>query len=192
MAQKPDPARELAFYHRVLVSQKCELARISKNSLPRDRSRETLVTRAAFRRTDKVIKSLRADMGKRVGGPLPSSQLGDGATAPPGRAARPPNFPPPAPPPPPPDIVVAAGIRDLAGAHKEGKRRRVEAPKQELPPVRRFLPTPIPRFNPSKPPPYTRSTPESRRRHTSRHRPKRKAPDRAYASQTPTQGRTGK
>ena len=79
MAQRPDPLlKELAFFRRVLASQKCELAQISKRSFRRDRSRETLETRAEIRKTGQVIRNLRAEMGKRDG----DTHSGEGGAAP--------------------------------------------------------------------------------------------------------------
>ena len=105
MAQRPDLLlNELAFFRRVLASQKRELAQISKRSVRRDGSRETLETRAEIRKTGQVIMDLRDDMRKRDGDTHP----GDGATAPERRSARPPSLPPPTPSPPPPDVSAAA------------------------------------------------------------------------------------
>ena len=116
MAQRPDPLlKELAFFRRVLASQKRELAQIIKRSVRRDRSRETLETRAEIRKTGQVIMNLRAEMGKRDGDTHP----GDGGTTPERRSARPPSLPPPTPSPPLPDVSAAAGVDNPAAAGRE-------------------------------------------------------------------------
>ena len=57
--------KELAFFRRLLVSQKRELAQTSKRSVRGDRSKRTLEIRADIRKTGGVIADLRAEMRKR-------------------------------------------------------------------------------------------------------------------------------
>ena len=146
--------KELAFFRRLLVSQKRELAQTSKSSVRGDRSKKTLEIRADIRKTGGVIADLRAEMGKRDG----DTQPGEGSPTPVRRVERLSSPLPPAPPPPPIDILGAVGGEAPSTAREEGKRRKVEAPKQESgyakpPPLHRFRPTPVPEFDPSRPPP---------------------------------------
>ena len=77
--------KELAFFRRLLVSQKRELAQTSKSSIRGERSKRTLEIRADIRKTGGVIADLRAEMGKRDGDTRP----GEGSATPERRVERP-------------------------------------------------------------------------------------------------------
>ena len=195
MPQRPYPRllKELAFFCRLLLSQKREMAQTSKSSVRGDRSKKTLEIRADIRKTGGVIADLRAEMGKRDGDIRP----GEGSPTPVRRVERPSSPPPPAPPPPPTDTLGVVGGEAPLTAREEGKRRKVETPKQESgytkpPPLHRFRPTPVPGFDPSRPRPYAQSTSEAHRRRSSHRQPKRKAHARASFPPIPIQGRPGK
>ena len=203
MAQRPEPLRcppdtELAFFRRLLRKRERELVEISKKAYRKDhssRSRETLEARSRTRETRQAIENIIRKMGNKS----KEGRDRDGAPPATGGATRPHGSPAPTPPPglPKPPRPTGTDITAVP-PHREIKRRRIEAPKEdpEYSNRRRYAGSSPPRY-----PASTQADPRRhawnasgsrrRRRHSHRYM-KAKAPGRASARRRPSQGQPGR